>query len=341
MNLQERLEKTFKKEEVDRPPVVCPGGMMVIASREVMKKAGYSGPESHLNPEKMAKIAERIAYVTGFENVGVPFCMTVEAESLGSQVDLGDIHREPSVTKYACESLSDFARLSLPEPEKSNRLPVVLEAIRFLKRRDSSFPLLGNLVGPISLATSLIEPTVLFQAMRREPQSLHEILDFLTESLIHFGKAQLRAGADVIVIADPTATGEILGPSLFREFAQPYLEKLTNSFNEEKKPVIVHICGNVKIIADSLANVTPLGAFSFDSIVNPKKLKEKLPHLVLMGNVSTFILERSSPELVRKVSKSSLSKGICILSPACGISPKTPLENIRALTSAVFEYEPS
>lgn len=340
MDSRERLEKAFKKEKVDRPPVVCPGGMMVIASSEVMKKAGYSGPESHLNPKKMAKIAKRIANITGFENIGVPFCMTVEAESFGSQVDLGDIHCEPSITSYACESLSDFARLSFPEPERSKRLPVVLEAIRLLKK-SNSLPILGNLVGPVSLATSLIEPTIFLRAMRKEPRSLHEILNFLTESLIHFGKAQLRAGADAIVIADPTATGEILGPSLFREFAQPYLEKLTSSFYEEGKPAVVHICGNVRMIADFLANITPLGAFSFDSIVNPKKLKERLPHLVLMGNVSTFILEKGSPELVRKVSKSSFSKGIHILSPACGISPKTPLENIRTLTSVVPEYEPS
>ncbi|MCF6289955.1 MAG: MtaA/CmuA family methyltransferase [Desulfobacterales bacterium] len=335
MEPRERLARTFAGKTIDRPPVLCPGGMMAVSASEIMASAGFSGHDAHCNPEKMAAIAERIAGISGFENVGVPFCMTVEAESFGARVDLGDIEREPAVIKYPCATLADFAHLSPAEPERHGRLPVLLKALRLLKKNNSILPVMGNLVGPISLATSLVEPTTFFRAMRREARTIHKILTFITDFLIRLGRAQFAAGADLITVADPTATGEILGPRFFKEFSQPYLERLCQGLGREGKPVIVHICGNVRLIAPAISNINPVAAFSFDSLVNVARLKQEMGPRVLMGNVSTSVLEKGPPELVRKLARICLAKGVEILAPACGISPKTPLANIRALTGAV------
>ncbi|VAW39822.1 Methylcobalamin methyltransferase MMP0831 [hydrothermal vent metagenome] len=335
MEPRERLTRIFAGKTIDRPPVLCPGGMMTVSAREIMASAGFSGHDAHCDPEKMAAIAERIAGISGFENVGVPFCMTVEAESFGARVDLGDIEREPAVTRYPCATLADFARLSPAAPEKHGRLPVLLEALRLLKKSTPHLPVMGNLVGPISLATSLVEPTIFFRAMRKETRTVHEILTFITDFLIRLGRAQFAAGADLVTVADPTSTGEILGPRFFNEFSKPYLEKLCQGLGRGEKPVIVHICGNVRLIAPAISDINSVAAFSFDSLVNVARLKEQMGSLVLMGNVSTSVLEKGSPELVRKIARICLARGVEILAPACGISPGTPLANIRALTGAV------
>ncbi len=335
MEPKERLARTFAGKTIDRPPVLCPGGMMTVSAGEVMARAGFSGKSAHCNPEEMAAVAGRVAGISGFENVGVPFCMTVEAESLGARVDLGDIEREPAVTRYPCATLADFAHLSPAEPERHGRLPVLLEALRLLKKKNSILPIMGNLVGPISLATSLVEPTTFFRAMRKETRTVHEILTFITDFLICLGRAQFAAGADLITVADPTATGEILGPRFFKEFSQPYLERLCQGLARAGKPVIVHICGNVRLIAPAISNINLIAAFSFDAPVNVARLKQEMGHQVLMGNVSTSVLEKGSPELVRKIARICLARGVEILAPACGISPGTPLANIRALTGAV------
>ncbi len=335
MEPRERLTRIFAGKTIDRPPVLCPGGMMAVSAGEIMAKAGFSGHDAHCNPEKMAAIAERIAWISGFENMGVPFCMTVEAEGFGARVDLGDIDREPAITRYPCATLADFARLAPVEPEKHGRLPVLLEALRLLRKNNSLLPVIGNLVGPISLATSLVEPTTFFRAMRKEARTIHEILAFITDFLVRLGRAQFAAGADLITVADPTATGEILGPRFFKEFSQPYLERLCQGLGQEKKPVIIHICGKVRLIAPAIGNISPVAAFSFDSLVNVARLKQEMGSRVLMGNVSTAVLEKGPPGLVRKVARICLARGIEILAPACGISPATPLANIRALTGAV------
>jgi len=89
LNEKERLAKALKNEKVDRPPCICPGGMMNMVTAELMDVAGITWPEAHLNPEMMANLAIASYENKCFENVGVPFCMTIEAEAMGSQVTMG------------------------------------------------------------------------------------------------------------------------------------------------------------------------------------------------------------------------------------------------------------
>ena len=76
---KERLKKAFRHERVDRPPCICPGGMMNMITTELMDKSGVSWPQAHTDAEMMARLA-LANYENGcFENMGVPFCMTEES----------------------------------------------------------------------------------------------------------------------------------------------------------------------------------------------------------------------------------------------------------------------
>ena len=104
-------------------------------------------------------------------------------------------------------------------------------------------------------------------------------------------------------------------------------------------PTIVHICGNVKNLGDSLALLSA-AAVSIDSLVGIATLKELAPKQVTMGNVSTFLLEKGDPEQLAKNARRCLLEGVDILAPACGISPGTPVANIRAVADAVLPGAP-
>lgn len=82
---KERLNLALKNKEVDRPPCICPGGMMNMIIEDLMDISGYKWPEAHTNPEIMANLAISMYEQGGFENFGVPFCMTIEAESMELQ----------------------------------------------------------------------------------------------------------------------------------------------------------------------------------------------------------------------------------------------------------------
>lgn len=328
---KDRLQNILSGTTVDRPPVICPGGMMSAATVEVLikERGNY-----HTNPLVMARTAENIRQVTGFENLGVPFCMTAEAEPLGSLVDLGNATVEPRVTAYAANELSEITACPPPDPQQDGRLPVILEAINLLASRSNGAPVIGNLTGPVSLATSVIDPMIFFRMVRKNPEKVSQLLNYLTEYLAEFARQQIAAGADVIAIADPTATGEILGSKNFGQLVTPLLRRLVEEIRTAGAGAIVHICGDAGILLEEL-NTLQGAALSFDSLVNMKKAKEKLATAPLMGNISTQLLHQGTPERIIRAMNGCFTSGVDIISPACGISLQTPLANLQTLTNVV------
>lgn len=333
MTEKERLLKVLAGEKADRPPVVCPGGMMTMASREVMAETDCVWPEAHRDAEKMACLSMAMHDSAGLENLGIPFCMTVEAEAWGGEVEEGDEVTEPCIINYPLKAVADWRGLKALDPKSDGRLPTVLKCTGILSSRMPDVPVIGNLVGPVSLATSLIDAITLFKALRKEPGEVHSMLGFLTENCIRYGEALIDSGADLIVIADPSATGEILGPAMFKEFALPYLNRITLAMQRLNRPVIVHICGNIRSIFSPLTGLAAEG-ISVDSAVDMKEAKDALSGKVLMGNVSTRLLQNGQAGHIKAVSRNLISSGVDILAPACGISAKTPVKNIQAMKEA-------
>ena len=56
---------------------------MNMITTDLMDEANVNWPEAHLNARMMADLAEANYEKGCFENVGVPFCMTIEAEAMG------------------------------------------------------------------------------------------------------------------------------------------------------------------------------------------------------------------------------------------------------------------
>lgn len=334
---KERLHNVMKGKSVDRPPCICPGGMMNMVTAELMDAAGIYMPEAHTDAEKMAGLA-RAVYESGcFENYGVPFCMTIEAEELGARVELGSLVYEPHVSGYAIESVEEFRKLPRMDTGRG-RAKVVLDAIRILKENADSVPVIGNLTGPISTASSVMEPVIFYKELRKKNEQAHAYMEFITSQLITFGRAQIEAGADVIAISDPSGTGEILGPGYFKEFAVTYLNRLLDGLQLEKMGTIVHICGQMSPVYKEVQEVRS-SVLSFDSVVPMKEAKANLKDRVLMGNVSTYALEFGEPEKVKTLVRGCVKSGSDIISPACGLGMKSPLANVQAILKCLKEDE--
>jgi [methyl-Co(III) methanol-specific corrinoid protein]:coenzyme M methyltransferase len=185
--------------------------------------------------------------------------------------------------------------------------------------------------------------------MRKDKATVHQLLSFITDNLIEFGKAQVSYGADVITISEPTATGEILGPNHFSEFVIPHVNRITGVLSKLGVKTIVHICGNLRTIVAAVHEACGLNhrlaerseqvlqletdCISVDAMVNIRTVKKFKKDLRLMGNVSTFLLEKGSPDKISQTARAIIGHGVDILAPACGLSPMTPIENIRALSN--------
>ncbi|MGL6201726.1 MAG: methylcobamide:CoM methyltransferase MtbA [Lachnospiraceae bacterium] len=330
-----RLQCACHGQETDRSPCICPGGMMNMATSELMDLVDIHMPEAHSDARKMADLAKAVYESQCFENYGVPFCMTVEAEALGAEVEMGNQIYEPHVIRYVIDTVSDWQKLPASNP-REGRMGVVLDAIRILKEETADVPIIGNLTGPISAATSVMDPVIFYKELRKKNQEAHQYMIFITDQLLAFGKAQIEAGADIIAIADPSGTGEILGPPLFKEFVVTYLNKLLDGLKELKAETIVHICGSMRSVYKEVNEVRS-GVLSFDSIVSMREAKKYLGDHVLMGNVSTYALEFSDPGRLKNLTRRCLENGSSIISPACGLGMKSPLKNVQALLEGVKE----
>jgi MtaA/CmuA family methyltransferase len=306
--------------------------MMNMAVVEVMEATGESWPTAHTDAQSMAGLILGMADLGGVENLGAPFCMTIEAEGMGAQINLGNAETEPRVVEYAIKELAEIDSIRPLDPS-CERASVASHATRLLAAERPQMPLIASVTGPISLATSLIEPMVFYRAMRRDKSAAHALLELSTDAAIAFGDALVDAGADTVCIADPSGTGELIGARAFDEFALPYINRIVEHFSARDVLSIVHICGDIKSLGGVLDRVSA-PCISIDSNVSFRTLGAIAPDHVAMGNVSTYLLEYGKPETVRQVVESRVRERVGIIAPACGIGPRTPIENIRTLADA-------
>lgn len=325
----------MRRRGADRQPFICPGGMMNMAVTEVMESNECRWPDAHLDPQMMAGLTLGSNRLAGIENVGVPFCMTVEAEAMGARIDLGSLEHEPNVSIYPMNSIADIDKLARLDPN-IGRTKVCVDAVRILHKEAPDIPLFANLTGPISLATSLLEPLTFYRALITNKEAVHELMKLVVRSLTTFGSALIEAGADLVCIADPSASGELIGKKAFSEFALPYINELVKHFRKKFRiPSIVHICGRVHTLGSALSEIEA-ESISVDAVINIRLLKKLAPSKIAMGNVNTYLMANGRPDRIFRDGQRCLKAGAGILAPACGMSTKTPVENIRSLSKAVL-----
>ena len=113
-----------------------------------------------------------------------------------------------------------------------------------------------------------------------------------------------------------------------------YINILLDGIKDKSVGTIVHICGQMKNVYNEVAKLKS-NALSFDSIVSIKRAKEYLGDRIIMGNVSTYVLEFASESQVEAMAKSCIKSGSDIISPACGLGTKSPISNIKSILKAV------
>jgi len=306
---------------------------MSFLTRAILKSHGLDGDRINNDASAMMQAAEAAREETGFENFGVPFCLTCEAQALGAAVSCGTSDIESMVLEPACEQGKDFTFLEVPEPASDQRMAATISAITSLKRRYPDVPVLGNVTGPVTLSTSIVEFDQYVRMLIRDKSTALAIADIALETILRFARDLAAAGADVIMVSDPTASGEILGPRSFGHFIPRY-QRLFREIHLSGIKGMLHICGNIMPIL-GLIKDTGADGFSADSVIRPARVREGLEGTPLMGNLSTQLLASASPAAVRRAVNRLLDDGIDIVAPGCGIDRSTPLENIRAMTTTV------
>ena len=232
---------------------------------------------------------------------------------------------------HPAENEADISVLTIPDPYRDGRMPVFLEAMRLLARNYSMLKV-GEISGPYTLATNL-GGTGVYLDTRRNPQKVRALLEYAEKVITRYGQAMVKAGADLILVAEPT--GSQLSAAAYEEFSLPYTRNITRSLS---RPCILHICGRAGHLVELMCRAGA-AALSIDD-VDIAQVINVVPHdIVVTGNISALKFSKPSPE-ERNTDTATLVEAVrarkeFIVAPGCDLAPQTPLENVLAFVDAV------
>ncbi|AKB52921.1 Methylcobalamin:coenzyme M methyltransferase, methanol-specific [Methanosarcina barkeri str. Wiesmoor] len=332
--LKTRLLAALEGKPVDKVPVCSVTQTGIV---ELMDKVGAAWPEAHTNPELMAKLAIANYELSGLEAVRLPYCLTVLGEAMGCEINMGTKNRQPSVTASPYPKNLDGAVVPADLLQR-NRIPAVLEAIKIVREKvGPDVPIIGGMEGPVTLASDLISVKSFMKWSIKKTDLFEQALDISAEAAIAYANAMVEAGADVIAIADPVASPDLMSPETFKQFLQSRLQKFSAGVNSV---TVLHICGKVNAILSDMADCGFEGLSVEEKIGTAAEGKKIIGDRArLVGNISSpFTLLPGPIDKIKAEAKVALEGGIDVLAPGCGIAPMTPLENVKALVAARDEY---
>jgi MtaA/CmuA family methyltransferase len=307
-----------------------------IISIELMEKTGISFPDAHLDSLKMAELAAAGYEILGFDSIMPEFSVQQEAEALGCTVDWGSPTMMPDAKTHPAKEVKDL-HISENLLEKPS-MKVVLQALELLRKNyGAQVAIIGKVMGPWTISYHMAGVQQFLLWTLTDPGKVRHFLDRLKEVTITFAKAQLQAGADVIVIADH-ATGDLVSPKTYQDFLLPVHQEINQRIGG---PTILHICGNC---SDRLRLFVEAGfdSYHFEWQVDAKMAVQVVNHeMSLIGNIDNKnVLFGGKPEDVYKQARYSIEAGVDILAPECAIPLQTPLANLKAIVEAAREGYP-
>jgi uroporphyrinogen decarboxylase len=307
---------------------------MVVANHAA-RLEGFSISEAVTQPDTLARVLYSAYRFYGYDLIMVFTDTMVEAEAMGAQVLIPE-DDDPFLLEPPRVS-----RLEPANPDRDGRMPVVLGATRRLKALlDDEAPILTSLKGPFTLASFLHGIDKFLEDLLTDPGRAHEFLRIATDNQIAYAGAIVKAGG-IPFIGDPVASGSLVSPEMFREFARPYLEQLIRSVHESGAKAGLHICGETKSLLRDMAasGADFLSVDEMDLAVARQEVGSK----TLMGNVSTKLMLEGTTDQVAAAARECLERGgqNLVLSTSCDVPTDTPKENVQALVAAAREWRPA
>jgi uroporphyrinogen decarboxylase len=235
-------------------------------------------------------------------------------------------------------SPADLKDLHVAGPDELN---YVLEAIRLTKRElNGRVPLIGFAGAPWTIFSYMIEGqgSKTFSEAKKilytQPAFSHQLLEMITQSTIHYLKAQVNAGADIIQIFDSWAG--ILSPEQYHSFALPYISRICDAI--EEVPKIVFAKG--AFFAREKMNSMSCQVVGLDWNMGIEESRKLLPDKVLQGNLDPCALYGSFDDVRRETKKmlNAFGPTAHIANLGHGLYPDTAVDNVKCFIDTVKEY---
>ncbi len=335
------VEAALKFEKCDRVPVN--NFALVTAARS----AGIKVADARYNPEVSARVSVDYSMKTLSDFVKPVVDSQMVFADMGMDVTFGD-DDYGAVKSTLVETEDDLDKLHFFDPKNASECPhftkciteALVETARILPE---DLHICGLCWGPISTAGYLMGAENLIMSLMMEDDIAVKTVKRCTEFVIDQQLAMADAGATVMWLADPTASGDILSPDMYPVPMDSVKDVVSAYKRNYDGPTFVHICGDTtKLIP--LVPETGADCLSFDHAVDPAVArKEAGRKLALMGNIDPVkYMMQGKPEPIREecrriIDACGRDSGF-ILAPGCETPISSPDENVRAMGEAGRDY---
>jgi uroporphyrinogen decarboxylase len=335
MNGLQRIAATIQFQQTDRIPVIA----QVFG--HAAKLTGVPLGDYVRDGETLARCQLEAWHRYRYDAVFSVMDVNVETEAASSVLRY-PADQYPVIEQYAFDG--DWNGLAVPDPLRDGRMPEMLKALAILRRElGDETAIVGCILGPFTLATQLLGMERTLYLAIDDPVRMAQLMDFAAETVIRFGRAQIGAGAHMLLVFDPSASPAVIPPSFFREFELPRLQRVFQALSE------AGALANWLHIAGPSAPILPyymkagVHIANFDYMVSAAEAMRRLPVTCLNGNIKPLLfvegghaeVEAEAVELLRFFRH---RRGF-ILSSGCEIPPEAKPENVAALVKAASSEE--
>jgi MtaA/CmuA family methyltransferase len=341
---RDRIVAAYKRSFADRVPVYP------IVASFAGTLDGLSIEEYCTNPTRA--IAAMMNYYERFQpDVVLAYNdLAKEAEAFGCRVKYSD-YVVPSIDQHVLQDdKAALARLVMPDPYKTGRLPGFLEQCEALVQAKPPTAIGAVAVGPWTIAMLLRNPETMLLDTFEDPQFIHDVMRVATDFCKLYGDAIVKTGIG-LSFSEPTASISLISPDNYRDFVAPYHKELVEHFKAKKIGVTTHICGTTyPIFEDLLQCGFTTVSFDLDQQADPDLYVDQLARFmdvakgraVAIGNVDATRFEKTSREAMyadvkRCIDTAGRQSGF-ILSTSCEIPPRSEPEIVRWFMDAAHEY---
>lgn len=265
--------------------------------------------------------------------------LLMEVEAMGNTLKFPEDSTCITV-KAALEDKGKLGKLKLPDPTKDGRMPEYLEALIEIRKIITETTVSAVIGGPWTIAIGLRGATELLKDALKDPDYVHELMEFCTQMSIRFGEilVSMKAGANY---SEAPASCSLISPKIYRTFIFPYHKRIVDHFKEKKVGAGLHVCGYADPILKDLVN-TGVTNISIDSLTDLSKAVEATRgKAVLIGNINTNLFYSGTREQMKEAIQNCIARAPkdsgYILATGCEVPAIAPPEKVDWFMELVNE----
>jgi len=333
--------KACRREEVEYTPVwlMRQAGRYMPEYMEIRNK--YDFLTMCKTPELAAEVTLQPVNRLGVDAAILFADILLPLEGMG--IDLAFAKNEGPVISNPVRTGEDVENIRILDAEEAT--PYVMEAIRLIRKElDGRAPLIGFSGAPFTIASYIIEGGGSMEyknckkMMWQAPGIWDALMEKISEVLLRYLKAQIKAGAQAVQMFDSWVGA--LSPDDYETYVLPYSKYVLSGLKGEGVPVI-HFANNASSMLELVVQAGG-DVIGVDWRINLDEAWKRIGYdRAIQGNLDPFTLY-APPQLiaekVKRILQMAGNRPGHIFNLGHGINKETPVENVIALVEAVHEY---